>query len=204
MRSMFKSAWFGAFLMISALTGCVVAPDGGAYDSRSGYGSIYRSGIYAGSTSERYSGIYQPDQDRSSTSRSSSHRLESGDRGVKPETNRNDTRRLAGDLKDWRSGDDGFHRTQRELGGVGLGDRQRLDLQERLQQDRRDTADLARTRRNAGQIAAPGSSDLGISEKFDQDFGRRMERASQSERRAQRRAAEVRRQLRAERESQSE
>jgi hypothetical protein len=204
MRSMFRSARVGAFLMIAALAGCVIAPDGGAYDSRSGYGSIYGSGFYAGSTNQRYSGVYQPDRHRGSTSPRSSYRSESGDRGLKPETNRNDTRRLAGDLKDWRSGDGAFRRKQRELGGVGLGDRQRLDLQERLQQDRRDTADQARARRNAGKIVAPGSSDLGISEKFDQDVGRRMERASQAERRAQRRAAEVRRQLRAERESQSE
>ena len=117
-----------------------------------------------------------------------------------PRTNRHDTPRMAGDLRDWRDGDGAFRRQQRELGRVGLEERHRLDRQERILEERQDIADRSRTRPGLDVLQIPGSSGSGISEKFDQDVGRRMERSTQAERRAQRRAAEVRRQLRAERE----
>ena len=204
MRSTFSLGRVGALLMAATLAGCVVAPYGSAYDDRSNYGAIYRGGAYSGTTIHRYSEVYRVYPQHRPGSRSSSRRSGADDQGGTSKANRPDTPRVAGDLRDWRDGDGAFRRKQRELGGVGLEERQRRDRQERQLEGRKDNADLSRARRGSGKVEIPGSSDPGISEKFDQDVGRRMERSTQAERRAQQRAAEVRRRLRAKRQGESE
>jgi len=197
-RLMFISLRVGALLMAAALAGCVVAPYGGGYDSHSGYGAVYRSGAHPGRAIHRSSEIYRAYPYSRPGSHTLPHRSGSDRRAVTSKVERSDRRLVAGGLRDWREGDGAFRRKQRELGGVGLEERQRRDRQERVLESRQDNADRARVRRGSGQVETSGSSGQGISEKFDQDVGRRLERASQAERRAQRRAREVRRQLRLE------
>jgi hypothetical protein len=201
MRSKFKLVQVGALLMTVALTGCVVATHGGAYDGHSGYSDSYRGGAYSATTIHRHGKAHPVYPAPKPGRRTSSHRTDSARHGLRSKAGRNSARRVAGDLRDWRDGDGAFRRKQRALSGVGLEKRQRLGRQERLLEGRQDNADRSRARRSSGQVTIPGSSDPGISEKFDQDVGRRMQRSTQAERRAQQRASEVRRQLRATRQA---
>jgi hypothetical protein len=190
--------------MAAALAGCAVAPYDSGYDSRSSYRAVYLGGIYSGTTIHRHGEGYRAFPRHRHGYDASSRRSHSGHQGVTHQPDPIEPSRVAGDLRNWRDGDGAFRRQKRTLDRVGLEQRQRLDRQERVRQDRQDRADRSRVSRGTGQVVLPGSSDPGISEKFDQDVGRRMERSTQAERQAQRRAAEVRRQLKAERRSERE
>jgi hypothetical protein len=204
MRPRLISKPFGVLLITAALTGCVVAPDSGTYENHAGYGTSYRSYDYSGTTLRRYDDVYRPDPYHRSGAYRSPYVSGSDHQGAPSQANRHDARRAAGNLRDWRDGDAAFRRNQRELGGVGLERRQRLDRQERLREARQERADQARVRHGSGQLALPNGSDQAISEKFDQDVGRRLQRSTQAEREAQSRAREVRRQLLADRQAESE
>lgn len=205
-RSMLASGRLAALLMVAALSGCVAAPNGNAYDRWSSHETAYNSGGYFFATSRQNRGFYRtypPDRRGHYTLPPG---LVTGPQGaIAYHVDLYDSGRVAGELRDWRDGDGAFRRQQRALGGAGLEVRHRRDRQERMLEERRERADRSRRSRDRqGQIEAPSFAGPGISEKFDQDVGRRLQRSTQAERRAQRRAAEVRKQLRAGRQAISE
>jgi hypothetical protein len=203
MRSRLNFVHAGALLIGLVMAGCAVAPADRYYDGGASYGSVYRGGIFSGTTFDRYDEVYRVAPRHHHGARTSAHRSYSDRQGARTRIRQNETPRAVGNLKNWRDGDGSFRRKQRERRGFGLEERQRRNRQERLLESRQDRADLSRVRRGSGQVELQGSSSPSISEQFDQDVGRRLERSTQEQRRAQRRALEVRRQLLAERRAES-
>lgn len=204
MRSTFISARACALFTVAALTGCVVAPYDNAYYDRPDYGDPYHGGIYSGASIRQHGEIY-PTYPRHPLNRHAlpdrSHR---DDLVGTPRARRPGRRHDGIDLRSWRDGDGEFHRRQRARDRVGLEERHRRDRQERLREGRRDSADRSRNRRRERQLEIRDRSNLGFSKRLDRGAARRLERATEAERQAQRRAAEVRKRLRAERQAERE
>lgn len=204
MRSIFISAQACALFTVAALTGCVVAPYDNAFYDRPDYGDPYRGGIYSGASIRQHGEIY-PTYPRHPLNRLAlSDRSYRDDLVGSPRPHGRGRRHDGIDLRDWRDGDGEFHRRQRERDRVGLEERHRRDRQERMRETRRDSADRSRDRRRDRQLEIRDSSDLGFSERLDHGAAHRLERATEAERQAQRRAAEVRQRLRAERQAERE
>jgi len=204
MRSTFISARVCALFTVAALTGCVVAPYHNAYYDRPDYGDPYHGAIYSGASIHQHGEIY-PTYPRHPLNRHAlpdrSHR---DDLVGTPRAHRPGRRHDGIDLRSWRDGDGEFLRRQRERDRVGLEERHRRDRQERLREGRRDSADRSRNRRRERQLEIRDRSNLGFSKRLDRGAARRLERATEAERQAQRRAAEVRKRLRAERQAERE
>ncbi len=204
MRSTFISAQACALFTVAALTGCVVAPYDNAFYDRPDYGDPYHRGIYSGGSIHQHGQIY-PTYPRHPLNRHAlSDRSYRDDLVGSPRPHVRGRRHDGIDLRDWRDGDGEFHRRQRERDRVGLEERHRRDRQERMRETRRDSADRSRDRRRDRQLEIRDRSDLGFSERLDHGAARRLERATEAERQAQRRAAEVRQRLRAERQAERE
>lgn len=204
MRSTFISARACALFTVAALTGCVVAPYDNAYYDRPDYGDPYHGGIYSGASIRQHGEIY-PTYPRHPRNRHAlPDRAHRDDLVGSPRAYRPGRRHDGIDLRSWRDGDGEFHRRQRERDRVGLEERHRRDRQERLREGRRDSADRSRDRRRERQLEIRDRSNLGFSKRLDRGAARRLEHATEAERQAQPRAAEVRQRLRAERQAERE
>ena len=169
-----------------------------------GYGDPYHGGIYSGASIRHHGQIY-PTYPRHPLNRHAlPDRAHRDDLVGSPRAHRPGRRHDGIDLRSWRDGDGEFHRRQRERDRVGLEERHRRDRQERLREGRRDSADRSRNRRRERQLEIRDRSNLGFSNRLDRGAARRLERATEAERQAQRRAAEVRKRLRAERQAERE
>ena len=203
MRSTSIPALIAAFFMAAMLTGCYPYY-GGSYDDSLNYGPNY-SASYYGRGIYRHGDVYSP------YPRHRPYRYARPHRSHRDHSDRHRRAQLHGDRRDWRDGDGAFRRRQRDSGGISLEERNRRDLGERLREGRRDGADRARVQRReraahqrGGQAeiqTRAGSENL---DRRERRLSRRQERATRTERDAQHRAAEVRRQLRAERQAERE
>jgi len=107
--------------------------------------------------------------------------------------------------RDWRQGDGDFRRHQREQTGVGLEERSRLGRQERLNEALNDRGEDAIRRRDQRLGLAPDDSSYRRDRTTPSEFEiRQQQRSTSAERDAQRRAAEKRQKILAERRAASQ
>lgn len=102
--------------------------------------------------------------------------------------------------RDWRQGDGEYRRRDRQRSGTGLEDRSRRDRQERLDEGLNDRGNDAIRRRDQRAGRVPDDSTYRRNRATQSEFEvRQQQRSTAAERNAQRRAAEKRQQLLADR-----